>query len=215
MGDDQEQERLIRSSRFCTAWVYHIAFSRFGKECLDRLTDHVMTDAALVDAVRLGQPGAFEAIDRHYRSRLTKFLLQRTGCADTAEEIVQRSLVKAFQSLDRLVCGERLGAWLYRIALRQWIDEHRRRRPVSLGTHEPATETTAPETRLVHRESCDNLWDAARRHLSEDEYSALWLRYAEELTDREIAVVLGKSHGAVRVLLCRARRTLARTVADS
>jgi RNA polymerase sigma-70 factor (ECF subfamily) len=52
----------------------------------------------------------------------------------------------------------------------------------------------------------------AKRDLSADAYSALWLHYREELPLKEVAGVLGKREGAVKVILHRARKTLAETL---
>jgi RNA polymerase sigma-70 factor (ECF subfamily) len=48
--------------------------------------------------------------------------------------------------------------------------------------------------------------------LSPEAYSALWLHYREELPLKEVAGVLGKREGAVKVLLHRARKNLAEAV---
>ncbi len=53
-----------------------------------------------------------------------------------------------------------------------------------------------------------SLWDAAARWLEEDEVSALWLHYVEELSTADVAQVLGRSRMAVKTMLFRARRRL-------
>ncbi len=75
-------------------------------------------------------------------------------------------------------------------------------------------DVTKPENAAMQQERSRNLWDLARKTLSPDEFGVLWLRYAEDLTDAEIAKVVGKSHGAVRVLQHRARRALADVMGD-
>jgi DNA-directed RNA polymerase specialized sigma24 family protein len=45
--------------------------------------------------------------------------------------------------------------------------------------------------------------------LTEEQHTALWLRYAEELSPREVARVLERSEVSVRVMLFRARQALA------
>jgi hypothetical protein len=52
------------------------------------------------------------------------------------------------------------------------------------------------------------LWDAART-LGAGRFRVLWLRYGEDMSIEEIAAVTGRTRLAVRVLLHRARTSLA------
>ena len=62
---------------------------------------------------------------------------------------------------------------------------------------------------MAQRETKRSLWDAARG-LSANQHRVLRLRYAEDMSIKEIAQVVGKSQVSVKVLLCRARTHLAR-----
>ena len=52
------------------------------------------------------------------------------------------------------------------------------------------------------------LWDLAAKTLSEEQTTALWLHYVEEMPLSGIALVLGRSRASVKVMLFRARRKL-------
>jgi len=60
---------------------------------------------------------------------------------------------------------------------------------------------------MAQQEEQQSLW-AMARSLSTNQYRALWLRYAEDMSIKEIAKVLGKSQVSVRVFLYRARINL-------
>ena len=101
--------------------------------------------------------------------------------------------------------------WLFRIARNVVANERRsdRRRPVSplddaIGLHAPddVAETAAA------REAGSAAWQAVAR-LPEDRRRAVILRFVDEMSTAEIAAVLGRSEGAVRVLLHRALRSVA------
>lgn len=62
---------------------------------------------------------------------------------------------------------------------------------------------------MDQQETQQGLW-ALARGLSRNQYRALWLRYAEDMSIKEIAQVLRKSQVNVRVLLYRARINLAK-----
>ena len=58
-------------------------------------------------------------------------------------------------------------------------------------------------------ESGCSLWELVQATLNADQQTALWLRYGENMSVQDIAKVLGKTRVSVRVLLFRARQTLA------
>ena len=70
------------------------------------------------------------------------------------------------------------------------------------GTADPAAE-------VARREEASAAWQAVAR-LSGDRRRAVVLRFVDEMSTAEIAGVLGRSEGAVRVLIHRALRTVAR-----
>ena len=65
------------------------------------------------------------------------------------------------------------------------------------------------EAGAVARADASAAWSAVAR-LPGDRRRAVVLRFVEEMSTAEIAAVLGRSEGAVRVLLHRALRTVAR-----
>ena len=70
--------------------------------------------------------------------------------------------------------------------------------------------STAPEPldALLAAERRGRLWHLAAGVLAEEQMTALWLRYVEEMPLRGIALVLGRSQTSVKVMLFRARRKL-------
>ena len=65
-----------------------------------------------------------------------------------------------------------------------------------------------PAAAVVARDEVERAWDAIDR-LPEERRRALVLRFVEEMSAREIGEVLGRSEGAVRVLIHRALRSVA------
>ena len=54
----------------------------------------------------------------------------------------------------------------------------------------------------------ENLWLSARRLLNDEVFTALWLRYAEDMSVSDIAAVLERSISWTKVNLLRARQQL-------
>ena len=70
-----------------------------------------------------------------------------------------------------------------------------------------------PEQLAIAAESRRYLWSAAARILGEDERTALWLHYVEEMPVGEIAAVLDRSSVAVKTMMFRAARSSCRWLA--
>lgn len=71
-----------------------------------------------------------------------------------------------------------------------------------------AVEEINPADLFAQQEDRQILWQLARQCLTENQFQALWLRYAEDMEVRQIAQVLGKTRVHVKVLLFRARQIL-------
>lgn len=70
-----------------------------------------------------------------------------------------------------------------------------------------------PVDATIQQEMQEGLW-AAAKSLSKNQYEALRLRYAEDMSIKEIAKVLRKTQVGVKVLLYRARMNLAQRLRD-
>ncbi|MDR0338407.1 MAG: sigma-70 family RNA polymerase sigma factor [Planctomycetaceae bacterium] len=164
------------------------------------------TDADLVNRVRSGETKAFDEIDHRYRETLYRFLLRFTFGSELAEELAQRTLIRAFEMIKQLQSGEKLAGWLHRIAFRMAVAERRGRKTAPLESlGEPAI---VLPNRFEVEEEKKNLWNLAQKYLSPDEFTILVLRYRNDLPLAQIAEKTGKKEGAVRVQLHRARKKL-------
>jgi RNA polymerase sigma-70 factor (ECF subfamily) len=166
-------------------------------------------DRRLVELVHSGVLDAFDEIDRRYRGKLRVFLLRYTGSPEEAEEWVQIALIRAFRAIGQLESREKLSSWLYAIAFRTAAGESRKKRPVTQCAFERIDLRSDPAELADRREWKVNLWKVARTVLDADQHAALWLRYVEGHSIRQIAEVMHRTRVSVRVLLYRARKRLA------
>jgi len=174
-------------------------------------TEDVLTDEA--DLVREVQADAraFDALYGRYVSRVYRYVRLRVAEEQDALDLTQQVFLKAFDALPRYrLSASPFAAWLFRIA-RNAVADHHRRHKISIAwdllpqSLHPLASDDPEETALRH-ESIEALHasvealDVYRREL-------LALRFASELTVREIAVTLGKPEATVKSDL---RRTLQR-----
>jgi RNA polymerase sigma-70 factor, ECF subfamily len=168
----------------------------------------------LVRRARAGSSAAFgELVDR-FESPVFDFLLRRAASAEDAEELAQDTFVRAWKRLDRYDARWSFATWLYALARRLSATRSRRSPPAIEGGDvlRDVPVQADPGRELARTEERENLWSIADRVLEDDPRSALWLRYAEELSIEEIAKVLGRSHVSVRVMLFRARAKLGKAL---
>jgi len=168
------------------------------------------SDEAMAQAARDGDQAAFEELVARFQVPLLHFLQNRTGRHADAEDILQDTFLRAYQNLHRYESQWRFSTWLYTIAYRLSVSHHRRRRPqVSLGEMTPMDlDSAGPAADMEEAETRGMIWPLARRLLSEQQFSILWMHYVEQIPLKEIAQALKKSSVSVRAAVFRARQKL-------
>lgn len=192
-----------------------------AKDAVPRLA-HIDRDRPLVEAAKR-DPARFDALYRRYLARVYSYAYYELGDHHAAEDATEATFVAALTNLPRFeerarpTDGEGASTfrvWLFQIARNEVAGERRRvrRRPV-----EPIGETLGAmvadplsvEDEAVRRDQARAAWRAVGR-LPGDRRQAMVLRFVDELSTAEIAGVLGKSEGSVRVLIHRALRSVAK-----
>ncbi|MDH5244018.1 MAG: sigma-70 family RNA polymerase sigma factor [Chloroflexota bacterium] len=176
-------------------------------------------DRPAVEAAR-ADPARFEALYRKYVAQVYSFAVYELRDHHDAEDATERTFLAALANLHRFEERARPGEdaeastfriWLFQIA-RNTVAERRRvrhRRPEApLEAAIGATDPMDVEHSAIVREETAAAWQAIGR-LPDDRRRAVVLRFVHEMSTREIAQILGRSEGAVRVLLHRALRSVA------
>jgi RNA polymerase sigma-70 factor (ECF subfamily) len=176
-------------------------------------------DRPLVDAARR-DPAQFDALYRKYLAQVYNFAIYELGDHHEAEDATERTFLSALAGLARFEERARpedgpeastFKIWLFRIA-RNVVAERRRGRrrrpeaPLDLAVARPAAADV--EETVVRREAAAAALRAVDG-LSGDRRRAIVLRFVHEMTTAEIAAILGRSEGAVRVLIHRGLRHVA------
>jgi RNA polymerase sigma-70 factor (ECF subfamily) len=161
----------------------------------------------------MGNVDAFTELAQRFRPRLHGLLARKLhGHHGDIEDVAQEALAKAFHQLEQFDPQYQFSTWLYTIAMRLAVDRLRkdRRKPklLAIDVLQVASHRLDGRELLEQQEATDNLWWIAREHLSEPQYTALWLRYGEELPLGDVGRVMGRSVIGVRVLIHRARHLL-------
>jgi RNA polymerase sigma-70 factor (ECF subfamily) len=132
---------------------------------------------------------------------------------DTAQDLLQDTMIRAHRALARLRAGSNERAWLYRIATNASLNHLRSlaRERAALRRHAAERETAvdpSADGRLGHDEARRAaLWTEVAR-LPERQRLALSLRVADELDYEEIAQRIGGTAAAARANVYQATKRL-------
>ena len=174
-----------------------------------------ISDEELARKTRAGSLESFEQLVLRYQGRIYGFVLNFCRAEFDAREITQDTFVRAYQAIAQFDPRQCFAGWLFAIARHKCIDHYRASKPVSDAEPPEGTDDNDPSVQLARREDSENLWQLARRHLSEVQFQALWLKYVDDLDVTAIARALGKTRTHVKVLLFRSRQILATKLRDA
>ena len=180
------------------------------------MTENSTDERCLVAAAQAGDERAFRELVQPYRSALEVHCYRMLGSLDDAEDLVQETLLRAWNGLERFERRASVKTWLYRIATNACLDELERRprraEPVQpfpddrLGQF--ASPVVDPEARYAMREGVELAFLTAIQHLPGRQRAVLILRDVLGWTAPEAAELLDSTVAAVNSALQRARATI-------
>lgn len=171
------------------------------------------TDEAEMVRAAQANPAAFAALYQTYLPRVYNYIRARLESEEDAADLAQQVFLQALGALPAYrPGGAPFAAWLFQIARHAVIDAHRRRKSVVSWDALPVAFHPAPGYRdmdsgLIHQEHLD-LLKTLLAGLSPLQRELLALRFAGGLSTPQIALVVGKSHAAVKKQLTRLLHTL-------
>lgn len=149
-----------------------------------------------------------------YSVKIYNYIYHRIGDVHLAEDLTAEVFLKALEAVKASV-GWRisLSGWLYRIAHNLVVDHFRRKpRQESLPLDERlmvAQDNSAPSLEKMFTQQ---RLRAAINRLTEDQQQVIILKFVEEMSNAEVAEILGKTEGAVKALQHRALTALRSTL---
>ncbi|MEO5986507.1 MAG: sigma-70 family RNA polymerase sigma factor [Candidatus Limnocylindria bacterium] len=178
-----------------------------------RVPDSDLADVLTAQADR----AAFAVLYRRYLDPIYGYCFYLLGDHHDAEDATERTFLAAMSALDRFRdTGSTFRSWLFRIAhneLANMLRSRRRHRSASLDLV-PELAAGDDPARLAGRAEDTRRLQRAVGRLGGDRRQVVVLRFVEGLSTSEIAEVLDRSDGAVRVLQHRALRDLAQLLAE-
>ena len=136
-----------------------------------------------------------------------------------AEDVTQDVFIKVFEGIGRFKQQSKLSTWIYRISVTQSLDfvrhKNRKKRMGFLSSlfgadnkplHEPV-DFAHPGVLAENKERASILFEAINK-LPENQKTAFILQKVQNMSQQQIAEVMGLKEGAVESLLMRAKTNL-------
>jgi RNA polymerase sigma-70 factor (ECF subfamily) len=176
------------------------ALAQSGAVTLSRDREDELIERARGDADAFG-----ELYDRYF-GQIYRFAYSRLHNRELAEEVTQEVFMKALRAMPRYrTSGHPFSAWLYQISANA-IADHFRQRRTPTSSLDDAVQVADPEVgvadRVVRSAEAARVW-AAIDSLPEQQRMAMTLKLGEDLRLAQIGAIMGKSEGAVKLLIHR------------
>jgi RNA polymerase sigma-70 factor (ECF subfamily) len=185
-----------------------------------------VTDGGLIDRLRAHDAGALETLMERHSARVYRVAFGITRKHSEAEEVVQDVFLTLFRKIHMFEGRAALGTWLYRVAANAALIRRRGKRAELETSLEDCLPTfrddghregdrtllladwsSTPESALLSGEA-RGILDRALDRLPEHYRALLVLRDVEELSNEEVAEILGETVSSVKSRLHRARMAL-------
>ena len=176
---------------------------------------------ALLDRARRGDRDAFGALAEDHRAALMRLCYKMTGSHEESEDLVQETLLRAYQHIAEFELRSSLSTWLHRIATNLCLDQQRGRKPWDLdkrwqwfrenGELYQQVEQQmflSPERSAEVKEVAATCINCITMSLPAKQRASLVLCDQIGLSRDEAAKAIGASVASVKTELHRARKTM-------
>jgi RNA polymerase sigma-70 factor (ECF subfamily) len=180
-------------------------------------------EAEFVTELQAGSESAFDWLVTHYHAPVYSLVYRIVSDSAEAADVTQEVFLKAFKGIRGFRAGSSLKTWLYRIAIREALNQRRwwarhLKRLTSIDATDPSDErapcAVEPESheanpfQLLAAQEVQAIVQRALAEVPEIFRSAVVLRDLEGLSYEEVAEVLEVNVGTVKSRIVRGRRAL-------
>jgi RNA polymerase sigma-70 factor (ECF subfamily) len=171
------------------------------------------------EQVRFEQAGQYDPIVLaeiydEYSVKIYNYIYHKTGDRALAEDLMADVFLRALEAIqDDKGWTSSLQGWLYRIAHNLVVDHYRRQsKREGPPLNERIAATDDRSVQIAERILSGGKVRSALEHLTEEQQQVIVLKFAEDLSNREVAEILGKTEGAVKALQHRGLAALRRVL---
>lgn len=170
-----------------------------------KLEENSPISAFLLEKAKNRDETALTEIYGLFFRKIYNFIFYRVSHKETAEDLAEEVFIKAFAKLSTVKDDKSFEGWLYSIARNLVIDYYRQKKTtVAL---EDVENTLEYETNIVDVVNLDQQQKQLLKVLKElgaEQQVVIKLKFFEDLSNSEIAELLHKNEGTIRVIQHRA-----------
>ena len=167
-----------------------------------------LKEQILLFRVKNGDRNAFGQIYDYYIKSIYRFIYFKVPTPEDAEDLASQTFIKALEYITETKKEiKSLQALLYQIARNLVIDMYRQKSSAAVPLDEELKEVI-PDKEMGPKEKVEIISDiknveGALRKVPDTYREVIVLRYIEQFSNKEIAKILDRSEGAVRVIIHR------------
>jgi RNA polymerase sigma-70 factor, ECF subfamily len=163
-----------------------------------------------IQSILNGNTSAFVYIINTYQGKIRSFINKRCANSADSDDITQEIFIAVHKNLYQYKPDFPFSAWVFGIA-RNKANEHFRKvkqLPTSIEHTDEVGHSDTPQSRIFITEQTNQFWNEAQRILSEEQFTAIWLKYQQDLPVSEISEHMQISQANAKIHLFRARKKL-------
>ncbi len=166
----------------------------------------------LLTRVKSGDKEAFGGLYDLYVDKIYRFIYFKVSSVSDAEDLTSEVFLRTWQYIRDGVVVDNINAFLYRVSRNVVIDFYRKnhkRDTVDIDDYNITDNLKADN--IIDKIDIDfKMKDVLEKldNIKEEYREVILLKYVEEYTTKEISEIMGRSKGAIRVLLHRAMESI-------
>lgn len=171
-----------------------------------------MTDEEIIELVINGDVERYGEIISRYEKRLKGFVTKLIGHNLEVDDIVEDSLINAYQNLNGFDSKLKFSSWILRITHNKTVDFIKKKKPKIIGDEldDVKDEKKLLEELEIEKERIKEL-NRAIEHLELKYREVIVLYFFEEKSYEEISDILHTSVSNVGVMISRAKEKIKKT----
>jgi RNA polymerase sigma-70 factor (ECF subfamily) len=153
---------------------------------------------------------AFGILYDYYQPKIYRFIFIKTGSKEDSEDLTHQVFLSAWQKIEEYEeRGFPFSGWLYQIARNAVIDFYRSKRH---NVQLEEVENILPDNSYIEEDidlkiKLEKLMNAIKQ-LKTDYQDVVIMRFVDDLSVREVANILNKSEGSIKLMQHRAIKKL-------
>ncbi|MFC1693990.1 RNA polymerase sigma factor [Candidatus Latescibacterota bacterium] len=172
-------------------------------------SEDLMHDQTLVKRLKESAPDAIDEIVERYKRPLFSFIVRITNDHTAAEDIFQETWLRVIRYISKFRGDSKFSTWLFQIALNLCRDVERKKKrwlhvPIEDYEDSLVSKQGVDTTRIIKAQQVREIVATLPEKMRE----VVVLRYFHDMSDEEIAEIIGCPEGTVKSRFHRASKIL-------